>query len=87
MDSGKSQNSQAKVERIVSEFFVKSLQIILEARIPSINAQNFNPFKKFLSSSSEPRKQDQWFNLVLGNSTIPQKYMDLCKTNTQDCLS
>lgn len=87
MASGKSQKSRAKVEQVVSEFFVKSLQIILEARIPSIFAQeHFDPFKIFCSSSSVPRKQDQWFNLVLGNSNIPQQNIDLCKTNPQGLI-
>lgn len=87
MASGKSQRGQAKVEQIVSEFFVKSLHIILEARMPSIRAQkHFDPFKIILSSSSAPRKQDQWFNLVLGNSNIPQQNIDLCKTNPQGLI-
>lgn len=87
MASGKGQRSQAKMEQIVSEYLVKSLQIILEARIPSIGVQkHFDSFKTFLSSSSVPRKQDQWFNLVLGNSSIPQQHIDLCKTNRQGLI-
>lgn len=87
MASGKIQKSRAKVEQVVSEFFVKSLQIILEARIPSICPQkHFDPFKIFSSSYSVPRKQDQWFNLVLGNSNIPQQNIDLCKTNPQGLI-
>lgn len=70
------------MEQIVSECFVKSLQILLEARIPSISVQkHFDSFKTFLSPSSVPRKKDQWFNLVLGNSIIPQQNIDLRKTN------
>lgn len=87
MASGKGQRSRAKMEQIVSEYFVKSLQIILEARIPSVSAQkHFDSFKTFLSSSSVPRKQDQWFNLVLGNSNIPQQNIDLCKSNQQGLI-
>ncbi|GAB2283174.1 hypothetical protein Dimus_017702 [Dionaea muscipula] len=61
----------AKKEQIVTEFFAKSLHIILEARSPFVSSRNYSGEQtasspsSSSSSSSSYRPRDQWFNLAL----------------------
>ncbi|KAL9262869.1 Autophagy-related protein [Drosera capensis] len=62
----------AKKEQIVTEFFAKSLHIILEARSPFVSSRNYSgdqtassPSSSSSSSSSYHRPRDKWFNLAL----------------------
>lgn len=62
----------AKMEQIITEFFPKSLQIILESRSPFMSSRNFSGEQivssspsSSLSSSSSVMPRDKWFNLAL----------------------
>ncbi|GAB2226135.1 hypothetical protein Droror1_Dr00021927 [Drosera rotundifolia] len=67
---GHANHDAAKREQIVTEFFAKSLHIILEARSPFMSSCNFSgetmsspASSSSFSSSHRPR--DKWFNLAL----------------------
>lgn len=47
-----------RFEQILSQFLLKSLHIILDSRVPSIRPSG---------RSSQVKKSDKWFNLVLGD--------------------
>ncbi|KAG8383778.1 hypothetical protein BUALT_Bualt04G0049100 [Buddleja alternifolia] len=63
----------AKMEQIITEFFAKSLHIILESRCPYVSSRNYSgeqvlssPSPSSSSSSSSSfRPRDKWFNLAL----------------------
>ncbi|KAJ9541047.1 hypothetical protein OSB04_027553 [Centaurea solstitialis] len=63
----------AKMEQIITEFFAKSLHIILESRCPYVSSRNYSGGGEQLlhspsssgSSSSSMRPRDKWFNLAL----------------------
>ncbi|CAK7328509.1 unnamed protein product [Dovyalis caffra] len=62
----------AKMEQIITEFFPKSLQIILESRYPFMSSRNYSGEQMVStspssssSSSSNVRPRDKWFNLAL----------------------
>ncbi|KAG5534100.1 hypothetical protein RHGRI_022290 [Rhododendron griersonianum] len=68
---GHSQSEPAKVEQIITEFFTKSLQIILESRAPYVSSRNYSGEQMMSSpsssssSSSSIKPRDKWFNLAL----------------------
>lgn len=61
----------AKREQIITEFFAKSLHIILESRCPYVSSRNYSGEQilhspsSSASSSSSTRPRDKWFNLAL----------------------
>ncbi|KZV51449.1 autophagy-related protein 13 [Dorcoceras hygrometricum] len=64
----------AKMEQIITEFFAKSLHVILESRCPYVSTRNYSgeqilsspsPSSSSSSSSSSFRPRDKWFNLAL----------------------
>ncbi|XP_024958809.1 autophagy-related protein 13b isoform X2 [Cynara cardunculus var. scolymus] len=61
----------AKMEQIITEFFAKSLHIILESRCPYVSSRNYSGDQimhspsSSASSSSSMRPRDKWFNLTL----------------------
>ncbi|XP_042481860.1 autophagy-related protein 13b [Macadamia integrifolia] len=63
----------AKIEQIITEFFAKSLHIIIESRSPCVSSRNYSGEQTLsspspsssLSSSSSIRTRDKWFNLAL----------------------
>ncbi|KAH7566014.1 hypothetical protein ACOSP7_022234 [Xanthoceras sorbifolium] len=61
----------AKMEQIITEFYTKSLHIILESRSPYMSSRNFSGEQilsspsSSSSSSSSVRPRDKWFNLAL----------------------
>ncbi|KDO39744.1 hypothetical protein CISIN_1g006243mg [Citrus sinensis] len=61
----------AKMEQIITEFYTKSLHIILESRSPYMSSRNFSGEQALsspsssTSSSSSVRPRDRWFNLAL----------------------
>ncbi|KAJ8748126.1 hypothetical protein K2173_012587 [Erythroxylum novogranatense] len=66
MDSyGNYQHGSGKLEHIISQFLLKSLHIILDSRIPSLQPQGQKSDNSY--SVSRVRKSDKWFNLVLGD--------------------
>ncbi|KAI4383515.1 hypothetical protein MLD38_009346 [Melastoma candidum] len=66
-----SRSDSARLEQIVTEFFTKSLHIILESRYPYRSSRDFSGEQAFSSpassssSSSGVRPRDKWFNLAL----------------------
>lgn len=69
---GSAQSDTAKIEQIITEFFAKSLHIILESRTLYASSRNsFGGYKSdsspcsSSSSSSSVRPRDKWFNLAL----------------------
>ncbi|GER29623.1 autophagy-related protein 13 [Striga asiatica] len=70
---GHAHSEPAKMEQIITEFFAKSLHIILESRCPYVSSRNysgeqvlFSPSPSSSSSSSSSfRPRDKWFNLAL----------------------
>ncbi|KAJ0680610.1 putative HORMA domain superfamily protein [Helianthus annuus] len=60
----------AKMEQIITEFFAKSLHIILESWCPFVSSRNYNSERLYSPSSSTSsfsnmRPRDKWFNLAL----------------------
>ncbi|XP_004306587.1 PREDICTED: autophagy-related protein 13 [Fragaria vesca subsp. vesca] len=65
-------HSEAEIkEQIITEFYAKSLQIILESRTPYMSSRNYSGEQGLSSpsssssSSSSVRPRDKWFNLAL----------------------
>lgn len=59
-----SQSERARMDQIVSEFYAKSLHIILGSRIPSISSRE----RLSSSASSVRNSSNRWFNLELDTS-------------------
>lgn len=68
---GNTNSEPAKNEQIITEFFAKSLHIILESRCPYVSSRNYSGEQGLSSpsssssSSSSIRPRDKWFNLAL----------------------
>ncbi|XP_057974661.1 autophagy-related protein 13b [Malania oleifera] len=68
---GSTHSDAARMEQIITEFFAKSLQIILESRSPFVSSRNYSGDQvtsspsSSTSSSSSVRPRDKWFNLAL----------------------
>lgn len=68
---GSTNSEPAKNEQIITEFFAKSLHIILESRCPYVSSRNYSGEQGLSSpsssssSSSSIRPRDKWFNLAL----------------------
>ncbi|KAH9625676.1 hypothetical protein KSS87_022711 [Heliosperma pusillum] len=68
---GNVHSDTAKKEQIITEFFTKTLQIILESRSPYMSSRNYSGEQvvsspsSSSSSSSSFRPRDKWFNLAL----------------------
>ncbi|GFP95422.1 autophagy-related protein 13 [Phtheirospermum japonicum] len=70
---GHTHSEPAKMEQIITEFFAKSLHIILESRCPYVSSRNYSGEQVLsspspsssTSSSSSFRPRDKWFNLAL----------------------
>ncbi|KAK4781013.1 hypothetical protein SAY87_017119 [Trapa incisa] len=61
-----SESDAAIMEQIITEFFLKSLHIILDARTPCVSSHDLAGEKSGSSSSSSSvRRRDKWFNLAL----------------------
>ncbi|XP_076958491.1 autophagy-related protein 13b-like [Bidens hawaiensis] len=67
MSVNSSHSELAKTEQIITEFFAKSLHIILESRSPFVSSRNYNTDRLYPphSSTSSMRPRDKWFNLAL----------------------
>ncbi|XP_076887867.1 autophagy-related protein 13b-like [Bidens hawaiensis] len=64
MSVNSSHSELAKTEQIITEFFAKSLHIILESRSPVVSSRNYNT-ERLYSPSPSMRPRDKWFNLAL----------------------
>ncbi|KAL3626864.1 hypothetical protein CASFOL_029269 [Castilleja foliolosa] len=81
---GHTHSEPAKMEQIITEFFAKSLHIILESRCPFVSSRNYSgeqvlssPSPSSSSSSSSSfRPRDKWFNLALGDCSAALENID-----------
>ncbi|XP_077248644.1 autophagy-related protein 13 [Tasmannia lanceolata] len=77
-----SHSEPAKIEQIITEFFAKSLHIILESRSPYVSSRNYSGEQtasspSSSSSSSSVRPRDKWFNLALRECPASLENLDL----------
>ncbi|CAK8567872.1 unnamed protein product [Lathyrus sativus] len=83
--SSKPHTDAAKTEQIITEFFAKSLHIIIESRSLSASSRNFStlssPSSTSSSSSSSVRPRDKWFNLALRECPTALENADLWRHN------
>ncbi|XP_022750969.1 autophagy-related protein 13b-like [Durio zibethinus] len=81
---GNTHNEAAKMEKVITEFFYKSLLIILESRSPYVSSCNYSGEQTVSSpsssssSSSSVRPRDRWFNLALRECPSWLENLDLC---------
>lgn len=82
----------AKKEQIVTEFFAKSLHIILESRSPYLSSRNYSCEQTVSSpsssssSSSSVRPRDKWFHLALGECPSALENLDIWRQNSLEPL-
>ncbi|XP_020215793.1 autophagy-related protein 13b [Cajanus cajan] len=89
---GHAHSDAAKMEQIITEFFAKSLHIILESR--SLYASSRNSYGDQVvsspcsssSSSSSVRPRDKWFNLALRECPAAMENIDLWRQNNLECI-
>ncbi|GMI68614.1 autophagy 13B [Hibiscus trionum] len=80
-----SHTEAAKMEQVITEFFYKSLFIILESRSPYVSSRNYSGEQTVSSpsssssSSSSVRPRDKWFNLALRECPLALENLDLCR--------
>ncbi|BAT73285.1 hypothetical protein LR48_Vigan01g016300 [Vigna angularis] len=89
---GNAHSDAAKMEQIITEFFAKSLHIILESRAPYVSSRNFYGDQAALSpcssssSSSSVRPRDKWFNLALRECPAALENIDIWRQNNIECI-
>ncbi|KAK8497383.1 hypothetical protein V6N12_018878 [Hibiscus sabdariffa] len=79
---GNTHTEAAKLEQVITEFFYKSLLIILESRSPYASSRNYSGLSSpssSSSSSSSVRPRDKWFNLALRECPSALENFDLCR--------
>eukprot|EP00268_Persea_americana_P001905 TRINITY_DN10573_c0_g1_i1.p1 TRINITY_DN10573_c0_g1~~TRINITY_DN10573_c0_g1_i1.p1 ORF type:complete len:708 (+),score=117.32 TRINITY_DN10573_c0_g1_i1:351-2474(+) len=79
-----------KIEQIITEFFAKSMRIILESRsIYASSRRNYSgtvSSPSSSSSSSSVRPRDKWFNLVLGECPASLENLDFLRQSNHEPL-
>ncbi|XP_030539689.1 autophagy-related protein 13a isoform X2 [Rhodamnia argentea] len=70
------------MDQIVSQFLLKSLHIILDSRIPSLHPNDQRSGHR--TSVSRARKNDKWFNLVLGDRPAALENLNFWHRNLMD---
>ncbi|CAJ1937885.1 unnamed protein product [Sphenostylis stenocarpa] len=89
---GNAHSDAAKMEQIITEFFAKSLHIILESRALNVSSRNFYGDQAVLSpcssssSSSSVRPRDKWFNLALRECPAALENIDVWRQNNLECI-
>ncbi|OMO83600.1 Autophagy-related protein 13 [Corchorus olitorius] len=89
---GNTHTEAAKLEQIITEFFYKSLLIILESRSPYVSSRNYSGEQLLSSpsssssSSSSVRPRDKWFNLALRECPSALENIDLCRQSNFEPL-
>lgn len=87
---GNPHSEAAKLEQIITEFYAKSLQIILESRSPYMSSRNYSGEQAVSSpsssssSSSSVRPRDKWFNLALRECPAALENVDLWRQSNLD---
>ncbi|CAN6679434.1 unnamed protein product [Malus baccata var. baccata] len=85
MTSSHGNSHSEALEQIITEFYAKSLHIILEFRTPYMSSRNFSGEQALASpsssssSSSSMRPMDKWFNLALRECPAARENLDLCQ--------
>ncbi|KAG6721612.1 hypothetical protein I3842_03G120200 [Carya illinoinensis] len=80
---GSPHSEAAKMEQIVTEFFAKSLHIILDSRTSCMSSRSFRGEQimsspsSSSSSTSSVRPRDKWFNLALRECPASLENLDL----------
>ncbi|XP_008784140.2 autophagy-related protein 13b-like isoform X1 [Phoenix dactylifera] len=79
------------IEQVITEFFAKSLHIILESRSPYASSRNhsvdhFISSPSSSSSSSSSRPRDKWFNLALRDCPAALENFDLWRKSILEPL-
>ncbi|KAI0507752.1 hypothetical protein KFK09_013880 [Dendrobium nobile] len=86
-----SKSEPAIIEQVITEFFAKSVHIILESRSPYVSSRNYcaDPFISSPSSSSSSlsfRPRDKWFNLALRDCPAALENFDLWRQSNLEPL-
>ncbi|OAY82372.1 Autophagy-related protein 13 [Ananas comosus] len=99
--SSSSPSEPRAIEQVITEFFAKSLHIILESRSPYVSSRNytidhFNPNSPSSSSSSSQspspcspsssKPRDRWFNLALRECPAALENFDLWRQSNLEPL-
>lgn len=71
-----------QMDQIVSQFLLKILHVILDSRIPSLHPNDQRSNHR--ASVSRVRKNDKWFNLVLGDRPAALENLDFWHRNLMD---
>lgn len=85
---GNTHSEAAKMEQIITEFYAKSLHIILESRTPYMSSRNYSGEQALSSpsssssSSSSVRPRDKWFNLALRECPAALENLDLWRQSS-----
>ncbi|KAK7320048.1 hypothetical protein RJT34_04778 [Clitoria ternatea] len=89
---GNAHSDAAKMEQIITEFFAKSLHIILESRALYVSSRNSygdqavsSPCSSS-SSSSSVRPRDKWFNLALKECLVALENIDLWRRTNLESI-
>lgn len=86
-----SSSESAIVEQVITEFFAKSLHIILESRSPHVSSRNHS-VEHFISSPSSSsslsssRPRDIWFNLALQDCPAALENFDIWRQSNLEPL-
>lgn len=91
---GNTHSEPAKMEQIITEFFAKSLHIILESRCPYVSSRNYSgeqvlssPSPSSSSSSSSSfRPRDKWFNLALRDCPAALENIDFWRQSNLETM-
>lgn len=84
---GNTHSEPAKMEQIITEFFTKSLHIVLESRCPYVSSRHCSGEQimsspspsSSSSSSSSIRPRDKWFNLALRDCSVVLENIDFSR--------
>lgn len=88
--AGNVHSDTAKKEQIITEFFAKTLHIILESRAPYVSSRNYSGEQVLSSpsssssSSSSHRPRDKWFNLALRECPAALENIDFWRQSNLD---
>ncbi|KAK7358858.1 hypothetical protein VNO77_00798 [Canavalia gladiata] len=89
---GNAHSDTAKMEQIITEFFAKSLHIILESRALYVSSRNSYGDQAVLSpcssssSSSSVLPRDKWFNLALRECPAALENIDLWRQTNLESI-
>ncbi|KAF7830826.1 autophagy-related protein 13a [Senna tora] len=75
------QPESGKFEQIIWQFLLKSLHIILDSRVPSLHPRDKSGD---LSTGSQIKKSDKWFNLALGDRPAALDNLNFWHRNLMD---